>query len=102
MPTGLSSTTQPCTSRLSRLNCFGRSTRGGAVAMVVGASALRTSSVIAVLFEIAFDLRRAQQLFDALGFGETIVHPESEIGREFQIDAVGDFATQEFLVALEQ
>ena len=53
------------------------------------------------MFEIALDRRRAQQFVDALGFRKTLVDPEADIGREFQIDAVGDFAAQKFLVALE-
>ena len=53
------------------------------------------------MFEVALDRGRAQQLVDALGLLEALVDPEADIGREFQIDAVGDFAAQEFLVALK-
>src|SRR6478752_5288264 len=95
MPTGLSSATQPCTSRLSRLNCCLRALGGAA-------SAMRASSLIAApVAEIARHRRRAQQLVDALGFGETLVDAEAQIGRKFQIDALRDLGAQKFLVALE-
>src|SRR6476661_233864 len=84
MPTGLSSATQPCTSRLSRLNCCLRALGGAA-------SAMRASSLIAApVAEIARHRRRAQQLVDALGFGETLVDAEAQIGRKFQIDTLRD------------
>src|SRR5471032_1847146 len=83
MPTGLSSTSQPCT---SRLNCCFRGRGSAAPFSASGGgkeSVLLTGSLIViVLFEILFHRGRAQQLFDALGFREAFVDPKTDVGRE--------------------
>src|SRR5450759_4630202 len=128
MPTGLSSTTQPWTSRLSRLNCLSRRPRAGGLgsgadcssvgartdsapglladpaASSIGAMSVALANLFIaalILGEVALHLRRAQQLVDALGLGETFVGQKADVGREFEIDGVCNLAADEFLVALE-
>src|SRR5712691_3544369 len=81
MPTGLSSTTQPCTSCFSRLRCPfpspGTGAARGAVSPASGGDEARfcifASLIVAGAPEIAFHLRRAQQLLDALRLAEPLV-----------------------------
>src|SRR5215831_16590193 len=61
MPTGLSSTTQPCTSNFSRLRCSFPS------AACAGGPGMGPVSFIVAVFQVALHIRRAQQLLDALG-----------------------------------
>src|SRR6516164_9206223 len=92
MPTGLSRTSQPCTSRFSRLP-------------LPCGCACRTSAVIASLvlpFQIAPHCRRSQQPLDPFRFIEALVDPESDFGSEFQIDVTRDLAAQEALVTIER
>ena len=51
-----------------------------------------------LLVEVALDRGRAQQFVDALGLRESLVDAEADVGREFQIDAMGDLAAQIFLL----
>ncbi len=53
------------------------------------------------MFQVALYFRRMQQLVDALSFGEALVDAETDIRREFKIDAVRQFGAQEFLVPFE-
>src|SRR6185312_406444 len=103
MPTGLSSATQPCTSRLSRLNCCLRGRGACAPSPACGEVSAFAGwlGLFIVVLQIAHHRRRAQQLVDPLGFGETLVDAEADVGREFQVDALGDLDAQKFLVALE-
>src|SRR6266403_3158497 len=91
MPTGLSSTTQPCTSRFSRLRACGDD----------GSASTRVNILILVV-EVALHRRCSQQLFDPLGLVETLVELESDVRREFQIDAPRNLAAQETLIAFER
>src|SRR6202035_90055 len=121
MPTGLSSTTQPCTSNFSRLRCPFPSPACGEEPAPDGASApirgpgsgpvsslavigagIFDSFVIVGVFQIALHVRRAQQLLDALGLAEALVDAESDVGRELQVHAMRDLAAQVALVALER
>src|SRR5581483_9909919 len=88
MPVGLSSTTQPCTSRLSRLNCL----RFGAA----------SAASLIVNCQVARDRRRAQQLVDTLSLLETVVNAKANVRRKFQIDAARDLGAQALLVAFER
>src|SRR5215831_7165794 len=97
MPTGLSSTTQPCTSCFSRLRCcFASAACGGAPGRGP------VSLVIVGPLEVALDARRVQQLLDPLRLVEPLVEAEADVGREFQIDLAGDDAAQIALVAFER
>src|SRR5262245_43359931 len=91
MPTGLSSTIQPWTSRFGAL--MAGAARGAPVASTLstGASA-----------EIALHCRRAQQILDTLRLIEAVVDPEPDVGREFQVHLPRDDATQIALVALQR
>src|SRR3954454_23675695 len=91
MPTGLSSTHQPCTSRLSRRCCLGLS------------RAVNVSVIgLATLVEVASDLWCSQYLLDSFGFGESFVDAKPDFRCEFQVNVPGDFATQIFFVAIER
>src|SRR5262245_4387607 len=92
MPTGLSSTTQPCTSY------FGRFGLGPACA---GACCSSTSNR-SLLVEVARHARIVQQLVDAVGFVEALVEAEANLGREFHVDAMRELAAQEAFVAIER
>src|SRR5450631_4428049 len=90
MPTGLSSTTQPWTSRLSRLNCLcgfarGRSACSAPSGVARPASVASTILFIATLIlgQVAPQFRRTQQLLDTLDFGEPVIDAETQIGSEF-------------------
>src|SRR5579871_2678106 len=102
MPTGLSSTTQPCTSNFSRLRCFppspacgGGPGRGPVSFIVVG-------PLFVAGLEAALHARGVQQLLDARGLLEPLVDAEADVGRELHVDAMGDLAAQVALVALER
>src|SRR5262245_3943007 len=97
MPTGLSSTTQPCTSRFSRLSC--PPPRGGA-----GASPVVVNSFIlaGLLLEVAANLRCSQKLLDSFGFVESLVDSEANVRCKFQINVARNLAAQEAFVALER
>src|SRR5262245_54904427 len=60
----------------------------------------RSLALLAVI-QIALDVRRAQQLVDALGFGKAIVDAKTDIGCKLQVDAVGDLGPQIFLMSFE-
>src|SRR5215831_3027426 len=86
MPTGLSSTTQPCTSCFSRLRCpFVSPACGG------GPGRGPVSFIFATL-QITLHPRRMQQLLDAFGFLEPLVDAEADVRREFHVDPMGDLA----------
>src|SRR5262245_15776783 len=91
-PIGLSSTSQPSTSRFSRRRCAG------------GAFNEVGESVIAVftVLQIALDRRRSQKLLDPFRFVESLVEPEANVGSKFQVNAPGDLAAQVSLVAIER
>src|SRR5579875_3145636 len=101
MPIGLSSTTQPCTSRLSRLKGFrgeGSSAAGGGC----GVTSRRVGSFIVDLFsQVASDFWRPQQPVNSLGFIEAFIKTEANLRRKFQIYATRDLRTQFPLVAVE-
>src|SRR5215471_700630 len=97
MPTGLSSTTQPCTSNFSRLRCCFPSAAGGG-----GPGSGPVSFIFATSLQVALHPLGVQQLLDALGLVEPLVDAEADVGREFQVDAMGDLAAQVALVALER
>src|SRR5688572_24176959 len=78
IPTGLSSTVQPCTSRLSCVCCFsfpspasgrGEEKRVGSFIFAV------------VLVQVAPHRRRPQQLVNALGLIEALVQHEADVRR---------------------
>src|SRR5215471_8701014 len=96
MPTGLSSTTQPCTSCFSRLRCPLPSPACGG-----GAGRGPVSFIIAAL-QITLHPRGMQQLLDALGLVEPLVDAEADVRREFEVHPMGDLAAQIALVALER
>ena len=112
MPTGLSSTTQPCTSRFSRRNCcFAccalRRRRLRNRDFVT--SCVRRGEVLERLFvhsssspsRSRFHRRRAQQLVDALRLVEPLVQAEAQVGRKLHVDVMRNFLAHEFLVLLE-
>src|SRR5215472_7704232 len=76
MPTGLSSTTQPCTSCFSRLRCFASAACGGA------SGRGPVSLVIAGPFQVALHPRPVQELLDPLRLVEALVDAEADVGRE--------------------
>src|SRR5690242_2773851 len=97
MPTGLSSTTQPCTSCFSRLRCcFPSLACGGAPGRGP------VSFIVFAALQVALHPRGVQQLLDALGLVEPLVDAEADVRREFQVHAMGDLAAQIALVALER
>src|SRR5215472_6231930 len=97
MPTGLSSTTQPCTSCFSRLRCcFPSPACGG------GPGRGPVSFIFVATLQIALHPRGMQQFLDALGLLEPLVEAEADVRREFHVDAMRDLAAQEALVALER
>src|ERR1700688_3308646 len=95
MPTGLSSTSQPFTSRFSRLTrgfCSDAATvmdiRSQAGVDERGARPSRVSFIrLAGRREIALHRGRSQQALDSLRLLEPIVDQETDIGCEFQVDA---------------
>src|SRR5262249_7447268 len=91
MPTGLSSTIQPWTSRFIALTAGSARGGRGSSTLAIGAPA-----------KIALHRRRAQQVLDAFRLVEAIVDPEPDLGRELQIDLTRDDAPQIALVALER
>src|SRR5215813_2442667 len=112
MPTGLSSTTQPCTSCFSRFcwRGFG-GWMGGCSFMIAiretGGEIERSSRtallvIRLVALEVALHPRRMQQLLDARGLVEPLVDAEADVGRELHVHPMGDLAAQEPLVALER
>ena len=74
--------------------------RSSATAPILGVALFIASRSIPV--EIALHLRRAQQLLDPFGFVEPIVDAEADVGREFEIDPMGDLAAQIAFVAFER
>src|SRR6266540_2461332 len=103
MPTGLSSTTQPCTSCFSRLRwpflspACGREPADGASAPIRGPGSgpvspasggdearfcAFSSLIVAGAPEVALDLRRAQQPLDAVRFVEPLVEAKADVRRE--------------------
>src|SRR5450631_2634324 len=108
MPTGLSSTTQPWTSRLSRLNCLCGLARGGSACSAPSGAAKSASVASTILFiaililgQVALHFRLTQQLLDALDFREAVIDAEPQIRCKFEVYGVSDLAAQESLVALE-
>src|SRR5262249_35872564 len=93
MPTGLSSTTQPCTSNFSRLRCCLPSPACGG-----GSGRGPVSFILIRPLQITLHPRRMQQPLDALRLVEALVDAEADVGREFQVDAMGDLAAQVALV----
>src|SRR6478735_6336022 len=77
MPTGLSSTIQPCTSTRLRRGAFMRSR---VVVVVVPRGGV----------EIAAHLRRAEQRLDAGHLVQPVVEAEAHVRRELQVHLVGD------------
>ena len=121
MPTGLSSTTQPCTSRLSRLNCCLRCfgvprlasvARSGESGWRLGVdtrlrespqtSSFDRSLVVVICSRSRCTAGERSSLSMRSASVEAVVDAEADVGREFQIDAVRDLGAQEFLVALER
>jgi len=60
------------------------------------------AALVVAILQVAGDFRRFQQGVDLGSRVETIVENETQIGREFQIDAMGDLRAQRLLVALER
>ena len=81
MPIGLSSTSQPWTSRFSRLRCPWPPPCDDA-----GASPRLHSLILAILrVEIAPDLGCSQKLLDPFGFVESLVDPKRISGANFRL-----------------
>src|SRR5499427_10492355 len=78
MPTGLSRTTQPCTSRFTRL---------GSAARTASQRRALSTVIVRLVVEIALDRRRSQQLLDSFGFIEALVESKPDVGCKFQVDA---------------
>src|ERR1700712_1383738 len=129
MPPGLSSTPQPWTSRLSRLGWPfwrealpprpGPASRWDSAGMLAGSPSEPSTGASIMLFAVIAVIRSlfrifgiwcevsqhrgcAQQFLYPFRFLEPVVDAEADIGREFQVDAVGDLAAQKLLVALER
>ncbi len=122
IPTGLSSTTQPCTSCFTRFGfgpaggCNGPPAGGdnwpagaaGGRARRIGHGGGHLVSLDSVVgaavrpLEVALYLRRTQEALDAFRFAKPLVDPEADVGGEFQIHAMRDLAAQKALVALER
>src|SRR5262245_34244824 len=100
MPTGLSSTSQPCTSRFSRLNCPPLPAAGGALR--APEPVIRSFTFSRLLVQVPLDRRRSQKLLDPFRFVESLINAESNVRCEFQVNAPRDLAAQEFLVALQR
>src|SRR2546429_373275 len=101
MPTGLSSTSQPCTSRFSRLNCPPLPAGGGG-ALTALDSFIRSFTFGGFLVEVLLDRRRSQKLLDPFRFVESLVDAKSNLRCKFQVNAPRDLPAQKFLVALER
>src|SRR5215211_6122611 len=98
MPTPLSSTSQPLTSRF-----LGRGSRGGRPGAGV------SSSITASLIRLIGRLRHVpphflapQQRVDARGLVEALVAAEAQVGGEFKVDAGRHLMAQVLPVALER
>src|SRR5262245_4405184 len=96
MPTGLSSRSQPCTSRFSRLRCRSPASGDGGVTL------MRSFIPITLLVQIALDRRRSQKLLDPFCLVESLVDSKANLRCELEVNAPRDLAAHEFLVALER
>src|SRR6516164_8562925 len=93
IPTGLSRTSQPCTSRRSRRRCgslLDRSAFTGSTLIVCPAA------------QIPAHGRCSQQLLDPLGLIEAFIDGKADIGCEFEVDATSNLSAQEAPVAIER
>src|SRR4029077_3222758 len=107
MPTGLSRTSQPLTSRF-----LGRGAgRGGGSRFAHSPErepSLASSIVIAVIFslpvrvEVTADFLGMEERVDARGLFECVVATEGDLGRGAQGDAPRDLSLDEALVAIER
>src|SRR6516165_8246588 len=92
IPTGLSRTSQPCTSRRSRLRC----------ASLFELSAFTASTLIVrPALQIPAHGRCSQELLDPLRLIEAFIDRKADIGCKFQVDAASNLSAQEAPVALE-
>src|SRR5262249_56851978 len=57
---------------------------------------------VAFPVEVALDRRRPQQLLDAFRLVESLVDAKADFRGELQVDAAGELAANEFLVAVER
>src|ERR671914_76423 len=85
MPTGLSSTIQPCTSRF-----LGRGSRAGGRS-VTGSF---IQALVIRLCDVPLNLLSTQQRVDASRLVEGLVAQEAQVGRELEVDPVRHLGAQ--------
>src|ERR1700738_628914 len=93
IPTGLSRTSQPCTSRRSRLRC-------GSLLELSASTA--STLIVCPALQVPSHGRCSEQLLYPLHLIEAFIDRKADIGREFQVDAGSNFPAQEAPVAVER
>src|SRR4051794_12453802 len=92
MPTGLSSTIQPCTSRFGRF-CWRWPRRASGAALVV-----ESFIVIVLLVQLALDHRCSPKLLGSFGLFESLVDAESILGSKRQVNATCNLVVSKLLL----